>query len=158
MAKGPSKTLTEKQEKFCLKYFETGNGLRSVLDAGYDQTDHAAGVTANRLLKNPLVQARLSQLRQKQEARTEISVDYVINNLKEVVERCMQRAPVMTRKGDQVVQLKDEEGRDVWRFDANGANGALQMLGKHLKMFTEKVEHSGKITLEDLVAGSSEEE
>ena len=158
MAKGPSKTLTEKQEKFCLKYFETGNGLRSVLDAGYDQTDHAAGVTANRLLKNPLVQARLGQLRQKQEARTEISVDYVINNLKEVVERCMQRAPVMVQKGQQMVQATDADGNHIWRFDANGANGALQMLGKHLKMFTEKHEHSGKITLEDLVAGSSEEE
>lgn len=31
---------------------------------------------------------------------------------------------------------------------------SLELLGKNLTLFTEKVEHSGKITLEDLVAGS----
>lgn len=31
---------------------------------------------------------------------------------------------------------------------------ALELLGKYRRMFIEKVEHSGKVTLEDLVAGS----
>ena len=35
---------------------------------------------------------------------------------------------------------------------------ALELLGKNQKLFTEKVEHSGSVTLEQLVAGSHEEE
>lgn len=35
---------------------------------------------------------------------------------------------------------------------------ALELLGKHLKMWTDKVEHSGRLTLEQLVAGSNEKE
>ncbi|MCK5607201.1 terminase small subunit [Candidatus Pacearchaeota archaeon] len=31
---------------------------------------------------------------------------------------------------------------------------AIELLGKNLKMFTDKVEHSGKMSLEELVAGS----
>jgi phage terminase small subunit len=30
----------------------------------------------------------------------------------------------------------------------------LELLGKHLKLFTEKVEHSGSLTLEQLVLAS----
>lgn len=139
-----AKKLTEKEERFCLKYFETGNGTRSVLDAGYKQSEMAAATTASRLLKKANIQARLNELRKKQEKRTEITTDYVLSNLKEVLERCMQRAPVMVREGREMVQLKDEEGRDVWRFDSNGANQALNMLGKYKKLFTEKHEVSGR--------------
>ncbi len=34
---------------------------------------------------------------------------------------------------------------------------AIEMLGRNLKMFTDKVEHSGKVSLEDLVNGSMKE-
>lgn len=37
-------------------------------------------------------------------------------------------------------------------------NHALELMGKHKKLFTEKVEHSGTMTLADLVAGSKEDE
>jgi hypothetical protein len=61
-------------------------------------------------------------------------VAYVVSNLQEVVERCMQRAPVMTAHGEQAV---DEEVRHVWRFDAKGAIAALGAIGNHLGMFRE---------------------
>lgn len=48
----------------------------------------------------------------------------------------MQRAPVTDRKGEQVT---DEEGRAVWTFDAKNANRALELLGKHLGIFTDKI-------------------
>lgn len=35
---------------------------------------------------------------------------------------------------------------------------AIEMLGRNLKMFTDKVEHSGKVSLEDLVNGSLKKE
>lgn len=142
--KGPSAELTPKQKKFCEEYIVDLNGLQAVLRAGYNQTEQAAGVQAARLLKNTRVMARINELRQEQIERTKITADYVLNNLVEVVERCMQRAPVMVRRGRDFFQAQDDEGRDVWRFDAIGANTALKMLGQHFKMFTQKVEHTGK--------------
>ena len=36
----------------------------------------------------------------------------------------------------------DEEGRHVWRFDSKGVIGALGLLGKHLGLFVDKVDHT----------------
>jgi hypothetical protein len=35
-------------------------------------------------------------------------------------------------------QKTDESGQGVWEFDSNGANKALELMGKHVAMFTEK--------------------
>ena len=48
------------------------------------------------------------------------------------------------REEKRMVQVQDEEGRDVWEFDANGALRAQELLGKHLKLFTDKTELTGK--------------
>lgn len=44
------------------------------------------------------------------------------------------------------------------KIKLNSREKALENLGRYLKIFTDKVEHSGKVTLEDLVAGPGEEE
>ena len=50
----------------------------------------------------------------------------------------------MVREGRNMVQAVDEEGRHVWEFNANGANKSLELLGKHLALFTDKTELTGK--------------
>lgn len=75
--------------------------------------------------------------------RTAVERQYVLDNLREIVERCMQRAPVMVRRGREMVQATDEEDRHVWTFNAKPAVAALQLLGKEHGMFRERVEHSG---------------
>ena len=81
-----------------------------------------------------------------QEKRTEITADYVLSSLKEVAERCKQAIPVM---------MKDENGNMVetgeYKFDSAGANRALELLGKNLKLFIDKTEHSGAITVKSLL-------
>lgn len=49
--------------------------------------------------------------------------------------------PVTDSRGKQV---HDEEGRPVFRFNANGAAKALELIGKHIDVqaFKDKVEHS----------------
>lgn len=55
--------LNVKQEAFCLHYAKTGNATESYKVAGYDaKTDRALYASANRLLKNVKVQARLAEL------------------------------------------------------------------------------------------------
>lgn len=140
----PSKpaTLTPKQEAFCQEYLKDLNATQAAIRAGYSE-DSARSIASEHLTK-PNIQARLQQLMDERSERVKLDADYVLSNLMEITERCMQRAPVMVRRGKVMVQLQDEECRDVWRFDSNGANKALELLGKHLKLFTEKHEHTGK--------------
>lgn len=51
----------------------------------------------------------------------------------------MQRAPLTTRKGD---QIQDDNGNNLWVFDAKNANRALELLGKHLGIFRDKIDVS----------------
>lgn len=62
-------------------------------------------------------------------------VDFVVSHLKEIVRRCMQDKPATDKKGEPVV---DEENNKVYAFDPAHAYKALELLGKHPGMFSEK--------------------
>lgn len=141
--------LAPKREAFCEEYLIDLNATQAAIRAGY--SEKSAEVEGSRLLSNAKVKARVSELMAERSERVAITADYVLGSLKEVAERCMQRAPVMVRRGRQLVQATDADGKHIWKFDSMGANTALGLLGKHLKLFTDKVEHSGKLTLEDIL-------
>lgn len=132
--------LTPKQAAFVKEYLIDLNGAQAAIRAGF--SERTARTKASQLLDLPHVKEAIEAEMAKRAERTEITQDYVITNLALVVERCLQRAPVVTMSGNQV---QDEEGRDVWQFNAPGANKALELLGKHLGMFNKvEVEHASK--------------
>lgn len=148
--------LTAKQQAFVREYLIDLNATQAAVRASY--SEDSAGSIGHELLKKPEIQAAIQEAMDERADRTRIDADYVLSSLRVVAERCMERAPVMVQRGREWVQKQDEEGRDVWEFNAAGANKALELLGKHLKLFTEKHEHSGKLGIEQLVAGSKTEE
>lgn len=126
--------LTDKQTAFVREYLVDLNATQAAIRAGY--SERTASRIGPQLLGKTWVREAIEKAQAKRARRVEVTQDYVLSNLVEVVERTMQRAPVMDRKGEQVT---DEEGRAVWMFDAKGANRALELLGKHLGIFTDKV-------------------
>jgi phage terminase small subunit len=132
--------LTPMQERFVEEYLKDLNATQAAARAGYKEPN----TQGPRLLVNVGIAAAIQEAKGRRSARTEVTVDYVVTNLTEVVERCMERAPVMARGRDGWEQAKDDEGRHIWQFNAKGALGALGLLGKHLGMFVEKHEHTGK--------------
>ena len=126
--------LTDKQAAFVREYLVDLNATQAAIRAGYsERTAYSVG---QRLLKNVEIQRAVAAAQAQRARRVEVTQDYVLSNLVEVVERTMQRAPVLDRKGERVT---DEEGRAVWTFDAKSANRALELLGKHLGIFADKV-------------------
>lgn len=126
--------LTDKQAAFVREYLVDLNATQAAIRAGYSvKTAYRQGAD---LLQKTSIREAIEKAQAKRARRVEVTQDYVLSNLVEVVERTMQRAPVTDRKGEQVT---DEEGRAVWTFDAKGANRALELLGKHLGIFTDKV-------------------
>lgn len=126
--------LTDKQTAFVREYLVDLNATQAAIRAGY--SERTASRIGPQLLGKTWVREAIETAQAKRARRVEVTQDYVLSNLVEVVERTMQRAPVLDRKGEQVT---DEEGRAVWTFDAKGANRALELLGKHLGIFTDKV-------------------
>lgn len=85
MERKAKRRFTEKMELFCLAYIETGNASEAYRRS-YN-TANMADKTARRegynLLQNPLVEARIEELRTKVMERHEITVDTLLAELEE---------------------------------------------------------------------------
>lgn len=136
--------LTEKMIRFCNEYLIDLNATQAAIRAGY--SEDSAGSIGGENLQKPEIQQYLDVLRKQIQARLELTQDWVLNRLKDVSDRSMQAVPVM--RFDPVeramVQVKDDEGRDVWQYDSNGVNKATELIGKHLGMFVNKIDMTTK--------------
>lgn len=140
-------SLTPKQQRFVQEYLVDLNAAAAARRTGYCVRTSAEAAKAGwRLLQHEAVREAVREAMLERQKRTELSADYVLSNLREIVERSMQRAPVLTRRGE---QLTDAQGRHVWRFDGRTASRALELLGRHLGMFAERVrpERGGAISV-----------
>lgn len=135
-----ARELTEKQRSFAI-HLASGLSQKEAYRKAYSATssDNTASGEGGKLARDPRIRAYVDQLKAdtgraltKQVAEG-IALDrhYVLANLKEVVERCMQHAPVLDRSGKPTGE---------YTFDSKGANQALGMIGKELGMFVERRE------------------
>lgn len=127
--------LTAKQEAFCNEYLIDLNATAAAKRAGYSEdTAYAIGWEN---LRKPEIASRIVQLRAEITEKTLVTPEYIVEGIKETAERCLQRVPVMKwdYESKSMVQQQDEDGKDVWTFDSNGANRAFELLGKHLGIF-----------------------
>lgn len=136
--------LTEKQDQFCKEYLIDLNATQAAIRAGYSK-ESARDIGCENLTK-PNIRARIGELIDERSKRTLVHADFIVENLVEVSQRCLQKQPVMIFDPVQkaMVQKEDEDGNHVWEFDSGGANKALELLGKHLKMFTDRVEQKNE--------------
>ena len=130
--------LTAKQERFAqlVAGGETQVGAyRLAYDVNSNSID-AQHVDSGDVAENPLVALRIAELTERYANVAEIDAAYVLSSLKTNVERALQAREVLDRKG---------EPTGEWQYDGAVANKALELLGKHLGMFSLRVEHAGQI-------------
>ena len=134
--------LTDKQQCFVEEYLKDLNATRAAIDAGYSKkTAYSVG---HENLKKPEIQKAIQEAQQKRSERTEIDADYVLKTIQETIERCKQAIPVMSQDGGQaMVEDADGELHPMVKFDPSNVLKGAELLGKHLGMFKDKVEHSG---------------
>ena len=146
------KELNENQKIFVSEYLKDFNGSRAYKTA-YPKckSDKAAKSNASRLIANDYIQQALQEKANEHLEKIDVDTNYIINNIKEVTERCMQHEPVMDfdpynkeyvqRKAD----LFDENGNPageagVYTFNARDALKGLELLGKYKNIFKENVD------------------
>ena len=127
--------MNARQETFVAEYLVDLNAAAAARRAGY--SPRTADRIGHENLRKPEIAAAIAAARADRESRVKITADYVLSNLTEVVERCMTRAAVMVREDGERVQAVDEDGRNVWTFNAKGALSALDLLGKHLGLWKD---------------------
>lgn len=128
-AGGVARGLTALQSRFVEQYLLDGNATKAALRAGYSARSAAA--LGSRALRNPQVQVALVERRMAVATLSEVDSVWVLGRLRVVVERCLQGVPVRERSGQETGE---------WSFNASGATRALELMGKHLGMFSERVD------------------
>lgn len=123
------KKLTPKQSIFRDRYCIHFNGTQAAIEAKYSKKT-ARQIAAN-LLSKVYIQEAIAEKLKQHEDKSDLSVEYVLQGLKEINERCRTAEPVYDKEGNETGEYK---------FDSSGANKALELIGKHFKMFTDRLE------------------
>lgn len=129
--------LTPKQQKFVDAY--TGNGTAAARAAGYAGNDATLAQVASENLRKPEVLAAI-------QARNQVPA--------QVREAVAQAGHIATRAERQALWTRvmfDEKARLADRLKAS------ELLGKSEADFVERLQHEGKLTLEQLVLASQRE-
>lgn len=135
--------LTDKQQAFVNEYLIDLNATQAAIRAGY--SEKTANPQGNRLLANVSVADAIAKAKADRSSRTEISQDYVIKTIVETIERCSQARPVYDKSGELVMmETPNGELAPVYKYDATNVLKGAELLGRHLVMFKDKVEHTGK--------------
>ena len=127
--------LTKQRLLFCKEYIIDLNATQAAIRAGY--SEKTARTQGSKLLTFIDIQEEIQRLMNKRAQKVEITAENVLNDILEVRDICKRKTVTEDLQGDEYID-KDA---------LNGRLKANEMLGKHLKLFTDKVEHSGKIDI-----------
>jgi phage terminase small subunit len=154
--------LPLKQRVFVAQYLANGfNATRAAIAAGYAKAN--ADTQGSRLLANPKVAAILARRTQEKLKKIDITADMVLQEIAKLA--FLDPRKLFTGDGQliPITQLDDHTAASIAgleiteMYEDHEAVGrlkkikiadkarSLEMLGRYLKLFTEKVEHSGSL-------------
>lgn len=150
--------LTPKQQRFVEEYLVDLNATQAAIRAGYSQK--TAGQIGERLLKKVEIQQALTERMKAREQRTEVTQDKIVKELAKIAfgdpRNVMSWGPNGVNLKDsadltddqaafvsEVSETTTEHGGSL-KLKTNDKLKALDLLAKHLGMFKDKVEVTGK--------------
>lgn len=172
----PTYKLNANQELFCIEYLKDRNATKAATRAGY--SEETAQQQGYRLLTNVFIKARINERIKEQLDNTKIDVTFIIRNLLNSATidindaydengelKPISEMPEPLRKA--ITEIRTEE-----LFEGQGKNRehigtaktikiqdrlrALELLGKHLKMFTDVHEIPGLEGLAEQIKAARE--
>lgn len=128
--------LTPKQQRFVDEYLIDLNATQAAIRAGYSQRN--ADKIGSELLGKTRVKEAVQIAIDKRAKKVEITQEYVLKTIFETIERCKQEIePIFQGTGENRIFTGE------FKFDSQAVLKGSELLGKHLKMFTDKVEQTG---------------
>jgi len=157
-------SLNEKQKRFCEEYVVDFNGRQAAIRASY--SEDTAAEQASRLLNNVNISEYISKLQKKLSDKTQITAEKVINelakigfsnvqdfiedsnNIKDISQIDKKKAAAISSIKKSVTRFGNgtsEGTKEVVEFKIWDKVAALEKIGKHLGLFTDRVEITGNI-------------
>lgn len=155
--------LTDKQAQFCAEYLVDLNATQAAIRAGYSAK--TARVTAQGLLTKPHVEERLRVLMTERATRTQVTADRVISEVARIGFADIRSlfsadgsllpvsewpegiaAAVASVEVDALFEGYGEERKQIGvtqKVKLWDKPKSLEMLGRHLKLWVERHEHTG---------------
>jgi phage terminase small subunit len=145
---------TAKQQRFIDEYLVDLNATAAAIRAGY--SSKTARQIASETLAKPYIQEAVAKAKLERSKATKIDAEWVLRQAVDLHLRCMQE--IRPAKNPNTRRLiKDEEGNQLFTFNAAGASRALELVGKHVEIgaFKERLEVSsgGPSLIERIQAG-----
>lgn len=154
--------LTGKQKIFADEYLIDLNATRAYRAAYPNcKKDSSADAAARKLLGNTRIQTYISEQMKERQKRTEITQDRVIQELAQIAfARITDYVEVQSDGAKNIVVVKPTEelsknqvsaiaginqGKNGIEIKLNDKEKALEMLGRHLGMWNDKINISGEI-------------
>jgi len=134
------KLLNLRQRKYVLHLVSGMSQTDAAIAAGY--SPKTAASQASDLLKIPKILAYRRALTCAVLERACLTPESIAINLFGIYTRCMQAMPVEIWDYEQRCYVKTGE----FQFDSRGAIRVMELLGKNLGMFKDRVEHSSAST------------
>lgn len=151
--------MTAKEKRFCEEYLIDGNATKAAIRAGYSQK--TAGAIGSENLKKPHIRACIEKLEAERSRRTGITAERVLRELAKLsfvkatdvidveTAKIKEKAAPEDLACISSVKLKvipTEEGDIVEReVKLADKTKSLELLGKHLGLFTDKVNLSAEV-------------
>lgn len=136
--------LTDKQKRFIEEYLIDLNATQAAIRAGYSKAN--ADKIGSELLGKTRVKEALQEAQAERSSRVQITQDDVLRGLLEIISMSTGKQKVteteLSKVDGSIVPVDVEKVR----FEPNAANKALELLGKHLGIFRDKVEVSADVT------------
>lgn len=126
--------MTVKEDLFVQEYLVDLNATQAYLRAYDTDSAKTAGPAGWRLLRKPSVAAKIQAALAERGERLQLDTDYVLFGVQQTIER-----------------LESAE-----QFNPFAILKAYELLGRHLKLFTDKVEVSGLEALADRIRQARE--
>lgn len=166
--------LTDKQERFCQEYLIDLNATQSAIRAGYAES--GARTEGSRLLANADIQDRICQLNDSRMKSLNVTPEFVLGELLKLASadpaemyhedgrmKNIHDIPEHLRKTIariETIEYFEGKGDDreqvgwIKRVGFWSKEKALENLGKHLRLFSDKLEIGTTKTLEQIIGAS----
>ena len=120
--------LTPKQRRFAQALPFAASASDAARQAGYSERTVAEQASQN--LRKPAVAAAVAVYLSEAARNIGLTQEEILSDLRENKNRAMRAVPVLNEKG---------EPTGEWQYEGQVANRALELLGKHLRMFQEQL-------------------
>jgi phage terminase small subunit len=156
-------TLSKKQQRIVSEYLKDSNATKAAERAGYSKL--TANQQGPRLMTNPAVKAAVEAKLLELQKKTDITVEKILTELWRVAGVDIRQAYKLDGSLKSIHEMPEDVARAIAGVDVDelfeGVGGdrdqvgitkkirfwdkvrAFELLGKHLKMFVERQEHTG---------------